>query len=201
MNLATAYADRIRGERAENLEAAIAAYAQALTVMTRQAMPIEWAQTTMNLANAYYSRIRGERAENLEAAIAAYAQALEIFQPTVLPDECRRTARSLGGVYAASGRWREAMLAYDQAVQAAEALYLASASQFSKEAELSTNGDLYRRSAFALAHDGSNLRRAVEVLEQGRARGLGETLDRDHADLVALQQVYPDLAAQYLTAA
>ena len=44
MNLATAYSDRIRGDRAENLEQAIAAYQQALEVMTRQAMPVEWAQ-------------------------------------------------------------------------------------------------------------------------------------------------------------
>ena len=53
MNLATAYSDRIRGDRAENLEQAIAAYQQALEVMTRQAMPVEWATVMMNLANAY----------------------------------------------------------------------------------------------------------------------------------------------------
>ena len=38
-NLGNAYSDRIRGERAENLEAAIAAYRQALEVCTRQAYP------------------------------------------------------------------------------------------------------------------------------------------------------------------
>ena len=43
MNLANAYSDRIRGDRAENLEQAIAAYQQALEVRTRQAMPVEWA--------------------------------------------------------------------------------------------------------------------------------------------------------------
>ena len=36
--------------------------------MTRQAMPVEWAQRMMNLANAYSDRIRGDRAENLEQA-------------------------------------------------------------------------------------------------------------------------------------
>ena len=35
--------------------------------MTRQAMPVEWAQVMMNLANAYSDRIRGDRAQNLEA--------------------------------------------------------------------------------------------------------------------------------------
>ncbi|MBK6433159.1 MAG: tetratricopeptide repeat protein, partial [Anaerolineae bacterium] len=72
MNLANAYKNRIRGDRAENLEQAIAAYRQALEVMTRQAMPVEWATVMMNLANAYSDRIRGDRAENLEQAIAAY---------------------------------------------------------------------------------------------------------------------------------
>ena len=66
MNLAIAYSDRIRGDRAENLEQAIEGYQQALQVMTRQAMPVEWAQTMMNLAIAYSDRIRGDRAENLE---------------------------------------------------------------------------------------------------------------------------------------
>ena len=40
-NLGNAYCDRIRGERAENLEQAIAAYQQALEVYTRQAFPAD----------------------------------------------------------------------------------------------------------------------------------------------------------------
>ena len=43
MNLANAYYSRIRGDRAENIEPAIDGYEQALQVMTRQAMPVEWA--------------------------------------------------------------------------------------------------------------------------------------------------------------
>ncbi|NJR67844.1 MAG: hypothetical protein HC771_03625 [Synechococcales cyanobacterium CRU_2_2] len=58
------------GNRMLNLEMSIAAYEQALTVMTQTAMPIEWAHTTMNLATAYSNRIKGDRAENIEQAIA-----------------------------------------------------------------------------------------------------------------------------------
>ena len=43
MNLANAYDSRIRGDKAENIERAIEGYQQALQVMTRQAMPVEWA--------------------------------------------------------------------------------------------------------------------------------------------------------------
>ncbi len=49
-NLANAYQQRIRGERADNLERAIAHSEQALTVYTREAFPEDWAMTQNNLA-------------------------------------------------------------------------------------------------------------------------------------------------------
>jgi TPR repeat protein len=52
-NLGNAYLERIRGERAENLEQAIFHYQQALDVYTRQAYPEQWARTQNNLGNAY----------------------------------------------------------------------------------------------------------------------------------------------------
>jgi CHAT domain-containing protein len=203
MNLATAYYSRIRGDRAQNLEEAIAAYRQALEVRTREAMPVEWATTMMNLANAYYSRIRGDRAQNLEEAIAAYRQALEIFTPEGMPDDCRRTARQLGAMYAETGRWEAATGAYDLALQAAEILYGESVSPSGKAAELEATGTLFRSAAYALvraARPGA-LRRAVEVAELGRARGLGETLTRDRSDLSIIERDYPDIYERYRTAA
>ena len=58
-NLANAYSDRIKGERADNYEQAISCYQQALSVRTRPALPVEWAKTINNLANAYQNRIKG----------------------------------------------------------------------------------------------------------------------------------------------
>ncbi|WP_152553681.1 tetratricopeptide repeat protein, partial [Limnospira platensis] len=69
-NLGSAYRQRIRGERAENLEKAIAYYEAALEVRTRSAFPEDWAGTQNNLGAAYCNRIKGERADNLEKAIA-----------------------------------------------------------------------------------------------------------------------------------
>jgi CHAT domain-containing protein/uncharacterized protein YbgA (DUF1722 family) len=203
MNLATAYRNRIRGDRAQNLEEAIAAYRQALEVRTREAMPVEWATTMMNLATAYRNRIRGDRAQNLEEAIAAYRQALEIFTPEGMPDDCRRTARQLGAMYAETGRWEAATGAYDLALQAAEILYGESVSPSGKAAELEATGTLFRSAAYALvraARPGA-LRRAVEVAELGRARGLGETLTRDRSDLSVIERDYPDIYERYRTAA
>ena len=85
--LSNSLAQSLSGDRAENIEQAIDAYQQALQVMTRQAMPVEWAQTMINLAMAYYYRIRGDRAENIEQAIDAYQQALQVMTRQAMPVE------------------------------------------------------------------------------------------------------------------
>ena len=59
MNRALAYADRIRGDRADNLEIAIAGYNAALKILTREVTPVDWARVHMNRAGAYAQRIRG----------------------------------------------------------------------------------------------------------------------------------------------
>ncbi|MCF3607722.1 CHAT domain-containing protein [Planktothrix agardhii 1033] len=97
--MATAYGNRIRGERAENLELAIKYYEAALEVYTRTAFPEYWAMTQNNLATAYSDRIRGERAENLELAIASYEVALEVRTRTAFPENWARTQNNLATAY------------------------------------------------------------------------------------------------------
>jgi CHAT domain-containing protein len=99
-NLATAYYVRIRGDKAQNIEAAIAAYQQALTVATKAAMPVEWAETTMNLGSAYLGRIQGDKAQNVEAAIAAYQQSLTVRTQANMPVEWALTMNNLANAYA-----------------------------------------------------------------------------------------------------
>jgi tetratricopeptide (TPR) repeat protein len=91
--------ERIRGERAENLEQAIFHYQQALDVYTRQAYPEQWARTQHNLGNAYLERIRGERAENLEQAIFHYQQALDVYTRQAYPEQWAMTQNNLGNAY------------------------------------------------------------------------------------------------------
>ncbi|MGD1904878.1 MAG: CHAT domain-containing protein [Leptolyngbyaceae cyanobacterium] len=200
-NLAAAYRKRIRGDRAQNIEDAIHNYKQSIQVINREASPIYWAQSTSNLANAYRERIRGDRAQNIEDAIHAYAQVLEeILTPDAHPDDCRRTARSLANLYADRDRWPEAQTTYGTALEAAEILYQAAISKGSQEAELKETNDLYRRAAYAYAKVG-DLETAVATIEQGRARSLSETLQRDRADLAAIRQINSELADRYQTAA
>jgi CHAT domain-containing protein/predicted LPLAT superfamily acyltransferase len=95
-NLGLALTDRIRGDRADNLERAIAAFTAALEVRTRTDLPMDWAMTQNNLGLALTDRIRGDRAENLERAIAAFTAALEVFTPADFPVQWAMTQNNLG---------------------------------------------------------------------------------------------------------
>jgi CHAT domain-containing protein/putative heme iron utilization protein len=195
-NLAAAYSDRVRGNKVENIESAISACKQSLTVRTETAMPVEWAQTMNNLAVAYSERIRGDEAENIENMIASYKSSLTIFTPETFPDDCRRTGRFLANLYSDQTRWTEAASTYKIALKASEICYQRSDFLDSKSSELSTTADLPRRAAYAYAKTG-DLPKAIETLEQGRARGLSESLNRDRSDLKILLQQNPTLHNQY----
>ncbi|MEH2306975.1 CHAT domain-containing protein, partial [Nostoc sp.] len=100
-NLAIAYNDRIKGDRADNIEKAIAAYTAALTVRTPEALalPQSWAMTQNNLAIAYNDRIKGDRADNIEKAIAAYTAALTVYTREALPQQWATTQNNLAIAY------------------------------------------------------------------------------------------------------
>ncbi|HAX77831.1 MAG TPA: hypothetical protein DCY88_18830, partial [Cyanobacteria bacterium UBA11372] len=98
-NLGNAYRNRIKGDKADNLEFAIAAYTLALQVRTPDAFPQDWATTQNNLGNAYLNRIKGDKADNLEFAIAAYTLALQVFTPTAFPQYWAMTQNNLGAAY------------------------------------------------------------------------------------------------------
>ncbi len=98
-NLGNTYSDRIRGERADNLELAIAAYNQSLEVYTRESFPEDWARTQNNLGTAYQTHIKGERADNLELAIAAYNLSLEVRTREAFPEQWAMTQNNLGNTY------------------------------------------------------------------------------------------------------
>ncbi|MDZ8223586.1 CHAT domain-containing tetratricopeptide repeat protein [Nostoc sp. ChiVER01] len=98
-NLANVYCDRIKGNRAENLEAAIEAYQLALKVFTEESFPEEWATIINNLGTAYNERILGNRAENLEVAINAYRLALKVRTREAFPEKWASTQDNLGSAY------------------------------------------------------------------------------------------------------
>ena len=119
-NLGNAYSDRLKGDQGENIELAIAAFKQALTVFTFEAFPQNWAGTKNNLGNAYHNRIKGNKGENIELAIAAYELALTVYTPTAFPFNCLTTGRNLGNTAFTAGFWDIALEGFDTAIQAVE---------------------------------------------------------------------------------
>jgi CHAT domain-containing protein len=98
-NLAAAYRNRIKGEKAQNIENAIAYYTAALSVYTRDAFPEDWAMTQNNLGEAYRNRIRGEKAENIELAIRYFTAALTIRTRDAFPEKWATTQNNLAAAY------------------------------------------------------------------------------------------------------
>ena len=97
-NLANAYALLPIGDRAANLQKAVAAYEAALRVSTEKDFPVDWAQTQNNLGIAYAQLPTGDRATNMQKAKAYFESALTVFTENGFPNEHRRAAASLADV-------------------------------------------------------------------------------------------------------
>ena len=97
--LGLAYMQRPRGDWVDNVERAIAAYGQALQILTPERSADGWASLQNNLGIAYEQRILGERADNLEEAISAYQAALTVRTREALPREWADTQNNLGIAY------------------------------------------------------------------------------------------------------
>ena len=196
-NLGNAYHGLPTGDRAANLERAIGCYTQALRFRTAEAAPADYAMTQNNLGYAYEELPTGDRAANLERAIGCYTEALRFRTAEAAPADCRSTARSLGDVHFGQDCWAEAHTAYSLAIRAGELLYQATGSDTGRQAELTEAGDAVAADAYCLARLG-RLAEAVQRIEAGRARALGEALARDRA---ALQEASEADRAAFVAAA
>jgi len=87
------------GNRAINLEIAIAGFEGSAKILTREIEPQVWAKTQSDLAPAYRNRIWGDRSENLEKALTACTNALQIFTRDTSPQEWAMVQNNLGLVY------------------------------------------------------------------------------------------------------
>ncbi|MFB2916865.1 hypothetical protein [Aerosakkonema funiforme] len=98
-NIAHAYRNRIAGEKADNLEKAIATHTSAFQVDIREEFPEDWANAQYDLAIAYLFRIEGEKADNLEKAIAAHTTSLEVYTREAFPDYWAMVQHHLAVIY------------------------------------------------------------------------------------------------------
>lgn len=87
------------GNRADNLEIALAGYESALPVFPRRTFPEQWATIQNNLGEAYCQRQRGERAENWEIALRCFQRALQIYSQGSHPEQWALVTVNLAEAY------------------------------------------------------------------------------------------------------
>lgn len=99
-NLGNAYAMRIEGERAVNLEKALECFKESLRVFTYRKTPADWIDAQINLGVTYKDRIEGEREKNLEAAIQCFQDALDrMGDSSQFPESWAHAQNNLGIAY------------------------------------------------------------------------------------------------------
>jgi len=190
-----------RSGRLEELDDAIAAYEQALAA-TPPDSPDRPSRLT-NLGTGLRDRYaRSGRLDDLKQARRSYALACKKGQ-LLAPDIALTASQSWGRWAGERHHWKEAAYAFGFGLETIEQLHRAQLRRSEQELWLSAARGLHTSAAYALvraARPGA-LRRAVEVAELGRARGLGETLTRDRSDLSVIERDYPDIYERYRTAA
>lgn len=187
-DLGLLFLNRERGDPSDNVEQSHTFLNQALEVYTRQRAPIEWAHTMGVLGHAWSVRKLGQEADNQRRAMASWSQALEVLDERISPGTCAEYSRHLGTACITQGRMEEAGRWFNRALNALECQYKQALLESGKEAALAREGRDYYRIAEGFARAGY-LREAAAALESSRARGLGEALLRDQADLsqIAIQ--------------
>jgi len=183
--LANAYLYKIKGDKGDNLEKAIAFYEAALQVYTREAFPENWATTQNNLATAYTNRIKGDRGDNLERAIKSHKAALEFRTPTTLPLDCLQTGRNLGNLGFAESLWETAIFGYEKAIEAVEQTREWVTSQSGKRQIIEENLNIYEKMMQSCINH-QQYHKAVQTVERSKSRYLVE--------LFTNSEIYPKTA-------
>ncbi len=181
------------GNKANNMEIAIASYETMLTVFTNESNPEIWASTQNNLGIAYRNRICGDKAHNLELAIAQYQLALSVRTKQDFPQDWASTQNNLGIAYSDRIRGDKAdnlevaIAAYQQA------LSVSTREAFPIEWAITQNnlGDAY--SNRILGNSAENLEKAIASYQNA-----SEFLTRDDfpEDWANIQRIIGKLLVQ-----
>jgi formylglycine-generating enzyme required for sulfatase activity len=99
------------GDRANNLQRAVASYHEALRIFTPEAAPLDYARTQNNLGEAYRSLPTGDREANVQRAIASFEEALRLHPAFPVAYFNR------GITYAILGQHERAMADFDEALR------------------------------------------------------------------------------------
>jgi len=179
---------------AEDLERARTHLEDVCAVQSHRITPHRLATCHAALGYVYQRRMRGSRSDNLRAAAGHYRQSLGAL--AVDPLRYVGAAARLGEVCAELGRWDEAAHAFASAADAADRSYSAALTTVGRDDALQSGRAVSTWMGYALAKIGRTHEAAV-AFERGRARALGDALDRDHAELERLARSEPEAFAAY----
>jgi CHAT domain-containing protein/tetratricopeptide (TPR) repeat protein len=195
--LGNIYQRRLTDQGQERLAAALAAYDEATSVLTRKNYPREWADLTTNRAFAYWNNAINKDPESLEQCIIHCEAALEIRTLEALPED-HRTAQALRGMaYADLKNWAKAHEAFAAAQKAERLLLSLGTGVIGHDIVLAHSYDASLDDAYALLRLGQ-VEKAVITLELGRARSLAESLALNKASPEYVQDL--ELRQRYATA-
>lgn len=153
--------------------------------------PVDAGRTWDRLAKA--KELCGDTA----GAMVALKNALVGMTPQTAPQGCRQAARELAHLATDAEDWEAAAGAWEIAVEAAVVALEYRADTGGRFTELGQQMNLFRWASYALLR-ANRPTRAVEVLEQGRARELAVWLQRDVLDIEELRNLDPQLSERFL---
>lgn len=97
--LAVAYQQRLDGDRAQQMEAALLACEESLQVYTLAQSPYQYASVQVTLGNVYRERVLEAQRDNLERSITCLRAALPVFTLAAFPYEYALAQQGLGQTY------------------------------------------------------------------------------------------------------
>ena len=178
-NTAAAYRQRRAGDSRENLAEAMKLYREALTVYRRDTFPHRWGLIHKALGEIAWSTPE----ENwLDRAREHFELALDVFSTVGVDDDRATVMSELADTYFGEERWLEAHEKFGTSIEAAERSMSAAVTDATQRQVIESVSDAYANDAYCLLRLGA-VDRALERLEQGKARALADVLRITGADL------------------
>lgn len=193
-NLANAYLERgWDGDR----ERSLAILQQAIATADRGAESYHWAVLKRNEAAAL-SHFSDTDPNKIDAALTALCDCLPVFDLEHYPADHRKTQMSLGHLWLRRGEWARALDAYQQAIVAAERIFMRAYTETGRLSEAGELSSIYRNAAFCLVKLGRP-DEAFALHDRGKARLLADAMSLSEArfdELPAAKRLEADIARQ-----
>jgi CHAT domain-containing protein len=185
-----------RTGRLEDLEEAIKSYQRAVTGTPPDSPDLP--SRLNNLGNGLRARYaRTGRLEDLEEAIKSYRAACDLGAAAA-PQEVLNAARNWGRWAVQRQQWSETAEAYGYGLTTGRQMLARQLQRSQKENTLADLQEMAAPAAYALTKLGK-LEQAVAIAEGGRARLLGEAMERNRRDLEQLPSLgHAELHRRYL---